>query len=142
MAVAVEEGIKDLLVAAGVGVFGSQSGWGIFIGPEPTRPDTVISIREFAGAGPMAKFLIDFPAIQTMIRGAPGEYQAAKAKAGQVLDELHSIPSQDLNGDRWNSIIATSGPAYNGLDESNRPKFSVNFKLILEPATGTHRIPL
>jgi hypothetical protein len=87
----------------------------------------------------MAKFLIDFPHIQVMVRGDPGGYQAAKAKAQEVLDELHSLPSQDLNGDRWNSIIATSGPAYNGLDQENRPKFSVNFKLIIEPATGTYR---
>ncbi len=136
---AVEEGIKDLLVAASVGVFGAPSGWGIFIGPEPAEPDTTITIREFGGAGPMAKWLVDFPSIQTMIRGAPGGYQAAKTKAQEVLDELHSIPSLDLNGDRWNSIIATSGPAYNGLDKSDRPKFSVNFKLIIEPATGTYR---
>ncbi len=142
MTVAVEEGIKDLLVTAGVGVFDAQTGWGIFIGSEPTRPDTVISIREFADRGPMAKWLVDFPSVQTMIRGAPGGYQAAKSKAEEVMNELHSIPSLDLNGDRWNSIIATSGPAYNGDDESNRPKFSVNFKLILEPATGTYRISL
>ena len=139
---AYEEGIKDLLVAAGVGVFSAQSGWGIFIGSEPSAPDTTITIREFAGPGPMPKWRVDFPAIQTMIRGAPGGYQAAKVKAQQVLDELHSLPSQTLNGDRWNSVIATSGPAYNGDDQKNRPKFSVNFKLILEPATGTHRLPL
>jgi len=139
---AYEEGVKDLLVAAGVGVFASQSGFGIFIGPEPTKPDTVITVREFAGPGPMARWRIDFPSIQVMVRGAPGGYQAAKAKAQAVLDELHSIPSQDLNGDRWNSIIATSGPGYLGLDESDRPKFAVNFKLIIEPATGTHRFPL
>ncbi len=140
--VAVEEGIKDLLVAVGVGTFGSQVGWGIFIGPEPTKPNTSITIREYAGPGPMAKWLVDFPNVQTMIRGSPGGYQAAKTKAQEVLDELHSIPSQDLNGDRWNSIIATSGPAYNGLDESDRPKFTINFKLIIEPASGTHRLPL
>lgn len=140
--VAVEEGIKDLLVAAGVGAFGAQSGWGIFIGPEPTSPDTTITIREFGGAGPMPKWLVDFPSIQTMVRGVPGGYQAAKTKAQEVLDELHSIPSQTLNGDLWNSIIATSGPAYSGIDQKNRPKFSVNFKLILEPATGTHRLSL
>ncbi len=140
--VAVEEGIKDLLVAAGVGVFGSLAGWGIFIGPEPSSPNTTITIREHAGLGAMPKWLVDFPAIQTMIRGAPGGYQLAKLKAQQVLDELHSIPSQDLNGDRWNSIIATTRPAYIGVDEKNRPRFSVNFKLILEPASGTHRLPL
>ncbi|KKL66943.1 hypothetical protein LCGC14_2139920 [marine sediment metagenome] len=90
----------------------------------------------------MPKWLVDFPGIQTMIRGAPGGYQAAKLKAQEVLDELHSIPSQDLNGDRWNSIIATTRPAYIGSDEKTRPRFSVNFKLILEPASGTHRLPL
>ncbi len=139
---AVEDGIKDLLVAAGVGTFGSQIGWGIFIGPEPSKHDTTVSIREGAGPGPMPKWLIDFPRIQTMIRGAPGGYQAAKTKAQEVLDELHSIPSQDLNGDRWNSIITISGPAYIGLDQKDRPRFTVNFRLIIEPATGTHRIPL
>ncbi len=90
----------------------------------------------------MAKWLVDFSSIQTMIRGAPGGYQLAKLKAQQVLDELHSLPSQDLNGDRWNSIIATTRPAYIGDDEKNRPRFTVNFKLILEPSAGTHRIPL
>ncbi len=140
--VAVEEGIKDLLVTASVGTFGSQVGWGIFIGPEPTKPDTSITIREYGGSGPMAKWRVDFPSVQTMIRGAPGGYQAAKTKAQEVLDELHSIPSLDLNGDRWNSIIATSGPAYVGLDESDRPKFTINFKLILEPSAGTYRQPL
>jgi hypothetical protein len=137
--VAVEDGIRDLLVAAGVGVFSAQTGWGIFIGPEPSKPDTTIAVREFAGPGPMPKWLIDFPRVQTMIRGAPGGYQAAKTKAQEVLDELHSIPSLDLNGDRWNSIIATSGPAYIGLDQTNRPRFTINFRLIIEPATGTYR---
>ena len=138
----IEDGIRDLLVAASVGVFASQSDWGIFIGPEPTSPDTSITIREFAAGAPMPKWLIDFPSAQVMIRGAPGGYQAAKLKARDVLNNLHSIPSQDLNGDRWDGIIAQSGPGYLGKDDNNRPKFSINFRLIIEPLSGTHRIPL
>ncbi len=134
-----EDGIRDLLVTAGVGTFGATSGWGIFIGSQPTSPDTSITIREYIADLPMPKFLIDFPAVQVMIRGAPGGYQAAKAKARDVLNELHSIPSLDLNGDRWNSIRALSGPGYLGSDDNNRPKFSINFTLIIEPSSGTYR---
>ena len=134
-----EDGIRDLLVAAGVGTFGATTGWGIFIGKQPTEPDTSITIREYNADLPMPKFLIDFPAVQVMIRGAPGGYQAAKLKARDVLNELHSIPSQDLNGDRWNSIRALSGPGYVGSDDNNRPKFSINFTLIIEPSSGTYR---
>jgi len=138
----IEDGVRDLLVAAGDGVFAATTGWGIFIGPEPTNPDTTITIREFAAGAPMPKWLIDFPSVQTMIRGAPGGYQAAKLKARDVLNTLHSIPSQDLNGDRWDGIIAQSGPGYLGVDDNNRPKFSINFRLIIEPAAGTNRISL
>ncbi len=134
-----EDGIKDLLVAAGVGVFGATTGWGIFIGALPSAPDTSITIREYIAGRPMPKFLIDFPSVQVMIRGAPGGYQAAKIKARDVMNALHSIPSQDLNGDRWNSIRALSTPGYLGSDDNNRPKFSVNFTLIIEPSSGTHR---
>lgn len=134
-----EDGIKDLLVAAGVGTFAASSGWGIFIGPQPTKPDTTITIREYAAEAPMPKWLIDFPSVQTMIRGSPGGFVAAKTKAREVLDALHSIPSQDLNGDRWDSIRALNNPAYIGKDETERPMFSINFTLIIEPASGTHR---
>ena len=138
----IEDGIRDLLVAAGDGVFAAASGWGIFIGPEPTVPDTSITIREFSAGAPMPKWLIDFPSAQVMIRGASGGYQLAKLKARDVLNTLHSIPSQDLNGDRWDGILALSGPGYLGVDDNNRPKFSINFRLIIEPAAGTNRIPL
>lgn len=137
-----EDGVKDLLVAAGVGVFAATSGWGIFIGPMPTGPDTAIAVREYAAGAPMPKWLIDFPSVQTLIRGEPGGYQLAKIKATDVLNVLHSIPSQDLNGDRWDSIRALNTPAYVGKDENNRPMFSINYTLIIEPVSGGHRIPL
>ncbi len=135
-------GIKDLLVAAGIGTFAATSGWGIYINKEPTDPDTVVTVTTSGGTNPNPKWLIDFPSAQVMIRGAPNGYVAAQAKAQEVKDALLGLPSQDLNGDRWDSITMAGDIAPLGYDETNRPRFSLNFNLIIEPATGTNRLAL
>ena len=40
---------KDMLVTAGVGTFGASSGWGIYIGQEPTDPKTVVTLFSTGG---------------------------------------------------------------------------------------------
>ena len=136
------EGAKDLLAAAGVGVFAASSGWGIFIGKIPIDPATVITIYNSGGLAPNPKWLLDFPSLKILIRGAANGYQAAQAKAVDTKNTLLGLPSQDLNGDRWVSVTQTGDINEMGFDKNNRPMFSLNFSLIIEPATGTNRIPL
>jgi len=135
-------GAKDLLVAAGVGVFAATSGWGIFIGKEPTAPHTIITAYNSGGTNPNPKFLLDFPSLQVRVRGAPNGYVAAEAKAKDVKNALLGLVSQDLNGDRWVSVTMAGDITPLGNDQQNRPMFSLNFNLIIEPATGTNRIAL
>lgn len=130
---------KDLLVAAGVGVFAATSGWSIAVGKQPDAPNTVVTVVRTGGTAPSPKWLLDFPKLQVRVRGAPGDYQGAVAKAQAVKEALLGLPSQDLSGDRWVSVTMASDINTLGWDESNRPMFSLNFSLIIEPAAGTYR---
>ncbi len=132
------DGIKDLLVSAGIGVFKTT----IFIGSEPNKPDAAITINNTGGLPSNPKFLLDFPAVQVMVRGDENGYQAMWTKVVAIKDALLGLPSQDLNGDRWVAINQAGNEGFLGFDDNNRPRVSLNFNLIIEPATGTHRISL
>lgn len=136
------EGIKDLLVTAGVGVFAATSGWGIFIGSEPDSPDTAITIVNTGGRDSDFMFLVDRPSLQVRIRGATNGYQAAYAKAFAVFDNLNALPPQVINDDNWDAITAIGHINNLGFDEKRRPIFTTNFNTIIEPPTGVNRIPL
>ncbi len=135
---------KDILVTAGVGTFGALSGWGIFIGQEPTNPSTVITLFNSGGRESNPLWLIDFPSLNARVRGAPGGYEAAHQKAKDTKDALLGLPSQDLNGDRWVSVTMIGDINELGFNENNQPQFSLNFALIIEPANvaGDNRIAL
>lgn len=136
-------GIRDLLVAAGVGVFAATSGWAIFIGREPANPVTTITIYDTGGFSPNPKWNIDEPTVQVRVRGSTGNFQAAYAKANAVKEALLGLPSQDLNGDRWVSVRQLGDIHNLGYDNSERPLFTINFRMIVEPLVGSgHRTAL
>lgn len=136
-------GIKDLLVSAGVGAEAATTGWGVYVAQEPTEPDTVITVYNTPGENPNPKWLLDYPHVQVRIRGSrTNGYVAARSKAQAVKDALLGLPSQDLNGDRWVHINGLGDIFDLGFDDNNRPLFTTNFALIIEPAAGTNRIAL
>lgn len=132
-------GTKNLLVAAGVGTYGATSGWGIFLGKLPTAPDTAIAITSSSGSPSNPKYLIDYPSVQVLVRGAKNGYEAAYDKALAVQNALLGLPSQTVNGDLWVQVNQIGSIAEMGFDDNNRPLVSVNFALIVEPASGTYR---
>lgn len=133
------EGIKDLLVTAGIGIFAATSGWGIFIGQEPSTSDTTITIYPTGGNAPSPKFLLNYPSVQVRVRGAAGGYLDARAKIQAISDALLGLPSQTLNSDRWVAINQVGDITSLGPDQNNRPRLVLNFALIIEPNTGTYR---
>lgn len=132
-------GIKNLLVAAGAGTYGATSGWGIFLGKLPTAPDTAIAITSSSGSPSNPKYLIDYPSVQVLVRGAKNGYEAAYDKALAVQNALLGLPSQTVNGDLWVQVNQIGSITEMGFDDNNRPLLSVNFALIVEPASGTYR---
>ena len=140
-----EVGVRDLLVAASVGVFNATSGWSIHIGGLPEGPDTAIAVSHTGGLNPNPHWLLDYPSVQVLVRGDASGYVAAKAKATEVKDVLLGLVSQTINGDRWDSIRMLGDIGWLGFDSAEkRPIFSVNLTLIIEPIASaeTNRIPL
>jgi len=131
-----EESLRDLLVNAGIGTFegSSANAWNIWIGREPKLPDMAVVIARSGGTAPDPKWLLDYPAYQVRVRGPKGNYASALAKAEDVKDVLLGITSQDINGHRLVSITMPSDITFVGFDENERPHFTLNFRLITEPA--------
>jgi hypothetical protein len=134
--------VKDILVAAGVGVFAAPTGWSIAISREPTSPDSVITIFPTGGFSPNPKWKVDFPSVQIRIRGNRSGYQAAEAKAKEVKNTLLGIFSLDINGDRLVSITMAGDMTLLTYDDNERPIFVINFRLIVEPSESSHRVAL
>ena len=77
-----------------------------------------------------------------MVRGEPNGYEDAYVKCRDIKNAILGLPSQDIGADRWVSVSMLSDIAFLGYSEQNQPMFSLNFKIIIEPATGTYRTSL
>ncbi len=134
--VPISEGIKDILDADS-----EFDGWTFEIGIMPKTPDKVIMISDTGqGNDPNPKWLLDFPTVQVMVRGGASSYLATYTIYKAAKDILLGLTSQAINSDRWNAVNISGDLGFIGRDENNRPMFSVNFQLIVEPQVpaGTH----
>ena len=131
-------GMKDILEAAGIGIFKTD----LFVGKMPEDPDAAVSVMRAGGENASPKWLLDRPSMQVRIRGDKNGYIAAETKAQTVKDALLGLPSQDVNGDRWVQVNMIGDIVPLGFDDENRPKFSLNWALIIEPVAGTYRLAL
>ena len=130
------EDFKDVLAAAGVGVFGAQGGWGIYIGTEPERPQATITLYDTGGFEPDPARLLDKPTVLIRVRGEPGGYQAAFAKAAEVRDALLGLPSQTLGGAWYVGVWVTGDIGFVSNDDHDRPVFTMSLRAVREPAAG------
>lgn len=136
----ISEGAKSLLAA-----HAATSGWTIEVGVLPTAPDKVIMISDTGGLDPNPKWLLDFPTLQILVRGIVSGYSTTWTEGKAVKDILLGLSSTDVNGDRWDAVNIVSDLAFIGRDESQRPQFTINFSLIVEPqvpAGGSNRSAL
>ena len=141
--------IRDLLVAAGVGTFNYQGNdpniWSIVVGKRPDKPNRCIVCYDSGGLSPNPRWLVDYPRVQVIVRGGPNDYAALAGGAGtsgkvdDVVNALLGIDSQVINGDNWVSVTLVGDRNFIGYESNDRPMFSLNFQLIINPATGTHR---
>lgn len=121
-------GARDLLTPH-VGT----SGWAIEIGAMPDTPNKLIGVYDTGGVDPNPKWLLDFPTLNIIVRGEINGYLDTYREAKAVKDILLGVDSQDLNGDRWVSVLMNGDMGFIGRDEAERPTFSMNFSLIIEP---------
>lgn len=142
------EHIKDTLVHDGY-VFGGSGDYHLWIGKQPQAPDRSITIYDSGGTNANPRWLLDYPSVQIRVRGGQNDYQIAGRKAREILNRLlgrESYDAYDGLGDRIVSITAIGDVAFTGWDDSQRPEFVFNLRMIVEPSsantTPTNRDPL
>lgn len=125
-----------------VGRFGPSpvSGWPIFIGSEPEQPNDCITLYDTPGDAPNPKWLLDFP--RFMIRVRSERYGDGFAKAQEARSALLGLPSQDINGVRYDGIYVVTDTHFLSADRHGRSIFVSTWRVIREPVTGDHRRPL
>lgn len=133
------EHLKDILVTASIGAFGGSLDWAIYVSKMPDTPDACVALYDSGGETPNPKWLLDFPSVQVMARGKESGYQALYNKVNDIKNALLGHPGLDVADGRLVSVRMEGGPAFLGYDEKKRPSFSINWTLIFEPSTGTHR---
>lgn len=136
-------GAKDLLVAAGIGVFGDATAtWPIYISKMPDTRDNCIMLSDSGGLTSDPKWLLDFPDISVVVRGS--DYLEVYNKARQIKDKLLGLPNQIINGDNWSGVVQVGEIGFIGYDANDRPMFSATYRLFFEPANvaGDNREPL
>ena len=130
-------GLKAILDAINVGTPSLLSGWVVTEGSMPTFPDMCITLYNSGGRSPEARLAIDYPNVQVIVRGTEKGYAAAEAKARDLKDIFHGIteavaaPYPALK-----SCLQVGDTAEMGRDETNRPRFVMNFRLITMPTPG------
>lgn len=137
--------IKDLLVAASLGVFAStnQNDWSINISKQPDAPDKSITVYDTGGLASNPRWLLDYPSVQILVRGSENSYEVTYNKTVQILNALLGYPSTTFGTDRLVMIIQLGNIAFLGYDKKNRPEISINFGLTIEPGTtGSYRDPI
>lgn len=139
------EQIASLLPSTIGSLTDETNAWKIGIGKMTDKPDQQIVIYDAPGQRPDPKWLLDYPYIQVMVRGIPQGYQSAIAKMRDVYDFLLGVyPATFGNGDRLDAVTGLTSPSLIGYDVNDRPRISVNLRLIFEPAASqfTNRLPL
>lgn len=136
------ESAAALLVTAGVVVTTPTPGsYLVRVGLLTEDSDALVSVYDSGGQNPSPKFLLEFPRIMCCVRGAARDYSGAYAKVRAVKDVLLGLDPQVISGDRWSGVTGVGDITFLKYDDRDRPLFTVNFRIILEPGVSalTHR---
>ena len=105
----------------------------MFVGQEPDGggvADKVVSIFDTGGGQPDTKRTLKLPTIMIKIRGDVFGYQAGYTLAELIVTTLHAVENTTVNSTRYIYIIAQSDINFLGYDKSNRPMWTINFRIM------------
>lgn len=124
-----------LQVPAVIGATASVD-WGSSISKMPTTPIRAVAIFDTGGTNPNPAINLDFQTIQVQVRGNTNDNALTYQKAKDIKDRLLGAPSQDVGGDRMISLTMIGDITFAGRDENDYPIYTLNFRLIIEPAVA------
>ena len=132
------EGIIEILLAGGV--LGGTTGWVDRVG-DAGNAGNIAAFYDSGGRGGEVKVAIDYPTVQVITIGASagGGYSAAFNKAKEIYNFLQGIETPNAAWPNLVSCVMMNEPLWLGKDESDRPRFSVNMRLIVTPENEGNR---
>lgn len=127
------EALADRMQSASVAFAGTN----LFIGLMPDKPDLCVAIYEYAGAPPLEVLsdntaTLERPSIQVMTRAARNDYPTARALAESVRNLLTDITNETISGERFLRVNQISSINALGVDDNERPRFTISLQAVLE----------
>lgn len=127
------EALADRLESASVAVIAQD----LFIGLMPDAPDLCVALYEYSGASPLEvlasnEATLERPSVQVMVRGGRNDYPTAKALIEAVRDTLTNIANESISGERFLRVNNLSAINALGVDDNDRPRFSLALQAIVE----------
>jgi hypothetical protein len=106
-------------------------GTDIFKSKMPALPDAAVALRETGGLAPEKRFGTkgiewERPAVQIVVRGAPGDYETARTTSQTIFEDVSKIETEDLSGTRYYMSDPLQEPFGLTIDEQDRPTVSFN----------------
>lgn len=123
------EDIKDMLEA--VSALGLTFATNLFIGLEPAKPDTCVTIFDGYGYAPdiLLSGKTDYERPSVQLRVCNKNYKTGLTLAQEIKAALHGVENETWNGTLYTVIYCSSGPALLDRDENGRFRFIINFNL-------------
>jgi hypothetical protein len=127
------EALADRLQSASV----AFAGVNLFIGLMPDKPDVCVALYEYAGAQPLEVLVdntatLERPSVQVMVRAGRNDYPAARTLTEAVRDSLTAITNESISGERFLRVNQISSINALGVDDNDRPRFTISLQAVLE----------
>lgn len=127
------EALADRLNSASVAVTATN----LFIGLMPSSPDLCVAIYEYSGAGPLEVMVdnsatLERPSVQVIVRGGRNDYPTARTLMENVRDTLTAISNETISGVRFLRVMGLSSINALGVDDNDRPRFSLALQAVVE----------
>ena len=123
--------IMTILVGDGIGIFAGTSGWSIYIGDMPEKPDTVVVIRDVGGEPlegiSVCPHTIENVNIEVYVRDLT--YNAAYVKINEVQETLNKLQTT-IGQVQYTRILRTDVPRFFGYDETRRSIWRQNYRIM------------
>lgn len=126
---------SQILVTKGVAT-APGGAWPVFVGRLMDVPDAQLAVYDTPGQSPNPKYLLDFPFFMVMVRGGKDDYDGAYTKMREVKDALLGIDPTFFGSDRWDGVTMQGDINFLRYDQTSRPLWSGNFRVIFEPASN------
>lgn len=127
------EALADKLQSASVATVATN----LFIGLMPNDPDVCVALYEYAGSPPLEVLVsnadtLERPSVQVITRASRNDYPTAKTLIENARNALTGVTDETISGVRFLRVNQISSINALGVDENDRPRFSLSLQVVME----------